>query len=356
MTRNQKTGILHLITGLGFGGAERVVYDLVRLGSRDEFDFHVIGLTNDIDRIEEFRAISIEPVIASLNKNKLTKIFSFLFELKRYIQQHQISIIHAHMFHGGLIAQMLKLIMPSIPIVFTSHSVTLGSNFRNKLFQITKKLRKVDIIFSELMKANFYTQNISIIPNGVEVITVPTVEKNSKFTYISIAGLRPVKNHIHLIDCAAEMRKKGIEDFEIWIVGKGETESLLTTAIAKHHLQNHVILKGFQKEVIAYAAKAHVFVMPSLWEGFPISILEAGLAEIPVLATPVGSIPDMLSEECGYLAEQKNFMSSMVEIKDNYADAILRGKKFRQKVLKQYDINIIIQQHENLYKSLAHIT
>ncbi len=347
---DQKIGVLHVITSLSYGGAERVVFDLIKWGDHNNFKFHLVSLVDKNDRLPDFQAIGIEPILAKLRKTNTLKLFSFLITLKKYIKQNNISVIHAHMFHGGLIAQLLRLILPDITVVFTAHSITFTSKWRDKLFKWSSPLRTVDIRFSKNMKAPFLKKKSVIIPNGVEIKKINELKKNSIFTFISIAGLRPVKNHIHLISCANYLLEEGIKDFEIWIIGKGSTETILKKSIKENNLEGHVILKGFKKNVVELASQAHCFVMPSLWEGFPISILEAGLAELPVLATPVGSIPDMLNNNCGYLSTTSNFAEKMKFIILNYQKAIKRGLNLKNKVIQQFDIKEIVKQHEDLYK------
>jgi len=92
--------------------------------------------------------------------------------------------------------------------------------------------------------------------------------------------------------------------------------------------------------------------MPSLWEGFPISILEAGASALPVLSTPVGSIPSFLTEECGYLSEIEAFPEKMVEIMADYNKAKIKGEELRKKIQENFSIESVVLKHEKLYKSL----
>ncbi len=352
MQFSKKKSVLQIITGLNYGGAEQVVFDIVRFGDKSKYNYYLISLSGEVDRIKDFESVGITPNVFKINKKNPFSFIDAIRNIKAFVKKNDIEIIHAHMFHAGLVSLFIKALIPKIKLAFTSHNVMLGSKFRNLIIRLSKDLRNTDIIFSELMKADFYTKHIEIIPNGIEIENKPKVEKNKIFTYISIAGLRPVKNHIHLVNCASKLIEKGIKDFEIWIVGKGETEQALKLAIQQNKLTKHIILKGFQKDVLTFAGKAHCFVMPSHWEGFPISILEAGLAELPVIATPVGSIPDMLADGCGYLAEPAEFADTMIEVKQNYQAAQTAGKKLRNKVIEQYDINKVVDQHEELYNKI----
>lgn len=349
----RKIGVLHIITGLAFGGAEQVVLDLVRYADRSSFEVHVACLSNEAGRLDQFRAVGVEPIVYGLEKSDPVATLKVVFALVRLIRREHIDLVHAHLFHGGLVAQLVRLFSPSVPLVFTPHNVTFNTPARDALMRRSARLRTTDIVFSESMIDQGFSSRQVVIPNGIAIEPVPEQPKNERFTFISIAGLRRVKNHVFLAECAARLIEKGLRDFEIWIVGEGETEADVRAAIARFGVEKHVKMKGFQRDVFGFAARAHCFVMPSLWEGFPISILEAGLAELPVVATPVGSIPDMLADGCGYVADLPDFAETMFQVATNYEAAKGRGRNLRQKVARDYDIRTVVREHEGLYRRVV---
>ena len=92
--------------------------------------------------------------------------------------------------------------------------------------------------------------------------------------------------------------------------------------------------------------------MPSYWEGMPVVILEAGAARLPIISTPVGSIPDIVSIENGYITELKDFPQTMKMVIENYDDAIIKADNFYQHVENNYSIKEIFKMHLDLYRSV----
>ena len=90
--------------------------------------------------------------------------------------------------------------------------------------------------------------------------------------------------------------------------------------------------------------------MPSLWEAFPIVILEAAATNIPVIATPVGSLPSLLGNQEGYLVDLDQFKEAMIEVLTNYENAQIKSNLLNKKVSLNYDIKKITLLYESLYK------
>jgi glycosyltransferase involved in cell wall biosynthesis len=90
--------------------------------------------------------------------------------------------------------------------------------------------------------------------------------------------------------------------------------------------------------------------MPSLWEGMPISILEAGMAKLPIIATAVGSISEILNSDCGIVTNLNDFESKMKWALINYNSLKKYGENLRKKIIKDYSIDRTLELHESMYK------
>ena len=89
--------------------------------------------------------------------------------------------------------------------------------------------------------------------------------------------------------------------------------------------------------------------MPSLWEGMPITILEAGVSRLPIISTPVGNICHLLKDERGYIAPINEFPDHMQKIMDHYTDAIHRSEKLYSHIENNYSLDSSYKRHIDLY-------
>ncbi len=348
---SNKINLLHLITGLGVGGAERVVLDLAKNADKSKFNIYVVSLSKKIEMLNDFKRENIE--VVSLQKdNSYKDFFQIVLFLNRYIKEHNINIIHAHMTHSMIIAVVIKFMNPKVKIVFTSHNVQFGAKHREVIIYLLKFFRNEDILFSDKQISSIYRKNFKIIPNGVDVTLYQAKKKKlDKFTFLSVGRLEPVKNHLHLLRCAKALKEKNYE-FQILIAGQGKQYEKLEKYIQLNHLNSYVTLLGLHFDIAGLMMKSHAFALPSLWEGLPIVLLEAGASSLPVISTPVGTIPSLLDESNGYLTTEDKFCDTMEHVINYYEEAKLKATALYEKVIHEYSIESVVKKHEALYISL----
>ena len=343
----KKINILQLITGLGVGGAEKVVLELVKNSNNDMFNHHIIGLSKSAALNFKFKEAGIETII--LNKEKSFAGFSDMVSYVNYfVKENKIDIIHAHMTHAMLVAVSVKLFNPHIKIIFTSHSINVGSKFREFMIFLLKPFRNTDIVFSNQQLDYKYKSNSFVIPNGIDTRSYKLKsDKFAKFTFLAIGSLRKPKNHIHLIKSAISL--KNDFDFQILIAGDGPLRHELDKQIELYGLKNCVKLLGLRSDIPELLNKSHCFVMPSLWEGMPIAILEAGASGLPVISTSVGTISSILNNENSFLTDLDNFEIEMKNVLLNYDNALSKAKILEKTIMENYDIQTLSKRHEEIY-------
>ena len=299
----KKINVLQLITGLGIGGAEKVVYDISINIDKDKFNNYVVSLSKQNDMLKEFTD--------SGNKKKsLVDLFCMFIRLVKFVYEKDIDVIHAHMSHSIIVATLLKITKPKIKIITTSHSLKMESLCREIFLYIFKFLRFKDIIFSKRMVRFFYIKDYEILPNGIDISRYSiNKKKNNRFTFISIGRLEEVKNHKDIIRIAHEMKDRF--DFELQIVD----------------LNDNVKLLGFRKDIPLLLNQAHCFLLPSLWEGMPIVLLEAAASCLPIISTPVGGIKDFLDDTNATLSSIADFKQEMIKMINNYDAYLAKANK-----------------------------
>jgi len=346
----KKTNVLFLTTGLGLGGAERVVLDICKNIDRSKFGVSVMGISSQQELLEDFYNNKIISIVLNYKKN-IRSFIGSIISVSRHLDNHEIKIIHAHMFHTLIIASLLKLFKPSLKIIFTPHNSFTSMTVRRLILWILKPFRNIDTIFSESAIKFFYKKEHSIIPNGIEVNNYKVSSKsksNFPFTFIMIGRLEFMKNHKFIINIANQLKDY---DFRIQIVGSGLMESLLRKQVSDLNLDKKIEFLGSRKDVPSLLNNSDCLILPSLWEAFPIVLLEAGACSIPVITTPVGSVPSLVDSSNGYVVNLENFKDAMIEVMCDYEKAILKSKKLFTKVNSSYHIKDIVKQYERLYQS-----
>ncbi|HIQ07845.1 MAG TPA: glycosyltransferase [Thiotrichaceae bacterium] len=344
--------IFHLTTAFVVGGAEKVILDL-STHSHSDFHVQVIALSHNDDMLSTFIEQGIKAHKLDMKKS-ISSFFQIFKRLDKVVAEDAIDIIHVHLFHPLPLALLLKLKHPRLKIFFTSHSTDIGGKHRELLTWISKRLRYKDIIFSQDMMSSIYRKDTVIINNGVDVAAFNTfVEKNSRFTFISVGTIRPEKNQLHLVDCAYQLKKKGY-DFDINIVGGGvENDELIQKiqqAIIEKGVSDCVHMLGVRKEIPQLLKQSHCLVLPSLFEGMPLVLLEAGAAKLPIIATPVGSIPKLLEPTMGFVSQLDQFCEQMEKVLNNYTNAETKATLFLAKVEASFSIHSVVRSHELLYR------
>lgn len=349
-----KIKLMHLMATLGMGGAEKVVLDLSRLTNRATFEVTVVSLTDRQELLPSFLDNNINVEILH-TKRTINSVWHSLNQLIKLVERYKIDILHAHLTHANILATLLKLRFPKLKLVFTPHSTNLGSKLRETFVRVTKKIRDGDILFSESMKKNIYRQDVAIIPNGIDSAQFRlNCTKFAPFTFICIGRLESVKNQIALIDPILQLKKRGYQ-FQVLLIGEGVERTAIEKAIQEHELQDCVRLLGLRRDIPKLCNQAHCLLIPSLWEGLPIALLEGGASGLPIISVNVGSIPILLNKKTGYLIDNLDLMSTtMAAVMDNYEAAKTKSNRLRTKIQQEYDIQSIVEKHEQLYQSLIY--
>ena len=349
-----KFNVLHVITDLGLGGAQKVVLDLCTQRDKSQTNVIVVSLRalEDTIMFSEFEKNKIKVIVLDLKKS-LVSFFSTARQLMQIVKENKIQILHAHMIHSCFISTVVKLVLPQVKVVFTSHSFNLESRFRSLFVFLTKGLRSADIIFSKKMHSSFYKNEVAIIPNGISMNSYQIkTPKFDCFTFLCIGRLITVKNQLALISPVKNLIGKGFS-FKVLLVGDGKDGPIIKAAIKNNNLEDVIILLGRRTDVPLLCNKAHCLVLPSLWEGFPIALLEAGASGLPVITTNVGSIDTLVDEKTGYLlSDISQLQQTMKDVIVNYELAKRKGKAFQQVVKTNFSISTVVKQHENLYNKL----
>ncbi|OUR85153.1 hypothetical protein A9Q75_00180 [Colwellia psychrerythraea] len=354
--------VVHLIPSLEVGGMERLVSDLAigrTTGKTSILCLNTLGALGE--QIEN--DISIE--VLSIPKNLLIATFLVYKRLKKL----KPDVIHCHNlqahFFGGICAKLL----PKTQVVLTKHGQhipTSGLTTRINYFTLQKsRIIGVSADITQIMQ-QWIAKNkspIEYIANGVSLTAfkeqIPkelAKEKlgisQSTFCVGIVARLSEPKDHLLLIDAIAALSKT-FPDIKLIIVGGGPLQNKIENYIKANHLEKVVTMLGERKDIANILNALDVFALTSSSEGIPMTILEAMAANLPVVATNVGGIPQVvINNETGILVENKDKAGLITAIEsfiENPKKLTEFGEQGRSLLESNYSINQAIEKYERIY-------
>lgn len=360
---SRRIKIVYVLPSLDAGGAERFIVDLIKNLDRDIFLPVVILFHHGGFFVPEMEALGVR--LKVLKKRYLFDPGNF-WRLVRAIRREKPDIVHTELggdFYGRLAAAFLGI----KNIISTEQNVQVGESLlHNILKRLTSPLARVVVAISEAVKNDaikrygLSPKKVSVVYNGIDVdkfiFRGPQEREARPIVFGSIARLTKQKNFSLLFKAISEMKEK--DNCRFLIVGEGELRPQLQREIDSLGLGEIVSLLGLKKDIPYFLAGLDYFVLPSLWEGLGVVILEAGAMGLPVLASRTDGIKEVIEDEkTGLLFENNNWkdlrnkLDYLASHKGQEEVAVL-GRNLRQKVIKDFSIKNIGEKYEKIYLSL----
>jgi len=224
---------------------------------------------------------------------------------------------------------------------------------------IYKNGRCVPVAISDYIKHSIlkeygcFPNDIPIIFNGIDIRAFPfkAQPKKQEITFCCVARMNKQKNHKILINAFA-LAVQNIPNLKLLLIGDGELKDDIESQIKECGIEQNVQLIGVTKNVHEYLRQSDAFVLSSNFEGLPISILEAMATGLPIIATAVGGIPNIVSNlENGILIQKGDINALVGAIIKIATDEKLRLRMAEASVnkAKLYDICNMVNEYKELY-------
>jgi glycosyltransferase involved in cell wall biosynthesis len=295
--------ILQIIDSLEAGGAERMALNFANaLSEKVSMSALVASRLEGVLKNELAEKVSY----LFLNKKSTLDLKSVL-RLRSFVQKNKISIVHAH-GTSFFLAFFLKLIYPKIKIIWHEHygarvhqsrldnlTLLFSSFFFSSVFVVNHQLEA-------WVKKNLFLKKVYYIPNFA---TSEQVHENTTFlrgTYekriVCLANLKDPKNHIAVLTAFKKIKLKEL-GWSLHLIGKDYNDNysiLLKDFIRENNLENSIFIYGSKNDVQHILAQATIGILASTAEGFPVTLLEYGLARLPVVCTNVGFCSEIIKD------------------------------------------------------------
>jgi len=321
----KKKKVLILITKSNFGGAQRYVYDIAR-HLKDTFDISVAcggdGLLTKKLSAEGIRVIPIPFLDRDVNPIKDILVF---FKLYSLIRKERPDILHLNSSKIGGLGALAGYIAKVPRTLFTAHGWAWNEDRGLLSKALVRAVYALTFVFSDSVIAVSeairnqglslpFSKKMLVIHHGIDMTdvierslarnTLPEKARAKSIVFGSVAELHPIKGLSYAIRAFAELTDIDAS-YVIW--GEGEKRTELVSLIHELRLDEKVFLVGNKEDAASFMKAFDCLIVPSLSEALGYVILEAGNASIPVIATSVGGIPEIITDmKSGILVHPQN--------------------------------------------------
>ena len=328
-----KFKILYVFAALPVGGAEQVLVTELKGLNRDLFVplVCVISEKGPVGEMIEQMGIPVIP----LHRMKKTQFdYGIIREIKKIILREKIVLVHTHLYDGGKYGRIAARMARVPGIVHTAHNIYVKrrtkyhlinrilSSFTDRIIAVSKAVKESLVRYDRINR-----KKIQVIYNGIDLSKFdgPSTKhevraelgiKPDEYVIGVIARLEEQKGHRYLLE-ALSIIPEHLASLKILIVGDGQLRSVLETETKRRALSSNVFFLGTRKPIAPILRALDLFLLPSLWEGFSMAILEAMAAGVPVIATSVGGAGEVItSGQDGLLIPPGDAQSLAEAIKD----------------------------------------
>ncbi len=364
--------ILHIITDSNIGGAGIYVLNLLPQFDPKLYDVKIACPNGYL--AERIDAAGLKRI--NISKKDISFSGSLTLELLKVIRQVKPDIVHTHASLSGRIAAKLL----GVRVVYTKHGLEKmpsmseqislpQGGFKKAINRLSSRLLSDGVIaisksvFEDLVQSGVHPSRITCVYHGLDLTQFQArdslkdkIENKSETVWIgALARLHPVKGLDVLID-AAKMVISSYPQARFLIGGAGPMERTLKAKIETHRLENYIKMLGFIENVPQFLSRLNIFVLPSFSEGLGLSVLEAMAQSLPVVATKVGGLPEIVQDEkTGFLVEPGKaqlLAQTIVRLVIDPKLAMQMGATGRQRVEQLFDAKTMARKTVAVYEKL----
>ena len=314
-------------------------------------------------------SVEAKPTVAS---NVKILILKRVYHLVTFCLKNKIDIVYSHLEPSNFISVLAQFFIRSRVLICRHHvdEPRMYPYGKDLSYKLTYKFCKEVIVVSKKAKDYMiHNENVPIykihqinlaydfsLYGSFDAVTSENIRKKYKtpLLLLTVCRLTEYKRPDYSIELVKELIDLGLQP-KLIILGKGELSQELEKLIVKLNLQNNVFMPGYVNNVLDYMAAADLLIHPSLIESSCISLKEAALVNLPIVACKgIGDFDEVIiNEENGFSVDANNFIEETVEIilkyGSNHDDLKRMGRNIEKRVRKMFDIKTIAPYYENTF-------
>lgn len=360
--------ILHLITRLPIGGAERLLVDVVRRLDPMRYESAVCCIQARGELAAELERAGV-PVFCLDRMQSKRFDWRAVADLARLLRRERISLVHSHLYHANLYGRLAAFVA-GVPAVATVHNVyTRRKLHRRLLNKLLSRITARVIAVSEDVRDDLVEYDgidpgrIVTIHNGIDLtrIETPITRQEARarlgipddaLAIGCVGRLEEQKGHRYLLDACAVLK----EEFplKMILVGDGRLRKELEDHASALGVAPWTSFLGARHDVADILKALDIFAMPSLWEGLSVAMLEAMAAGLPIVISDVGGVSKALGNgEYGLKVPPGDAAALATAIRLLCQQPERRralGLSARQRVRAEFDVEVMIARLTTVYE------
>ncbi|MDP8219679.1 MAG: glycosyltransferase [Candidatus Theseobacter exili] len=366
----KKIKLIHIISDLDMGGAEKLLSDFIEVLDRKRFEIKVIYFRGTAPLLEGIKSFGVP--VTHLKIKKALSPLCFM-KLYRILRQERPDIVHTHLILGdfyGITAAKLSGVPVICSTKHNTHYFKFHGNIFSKIDSILMNMCDKIIAVSNAVR-DFYVENEKIPVSKFEVVRNGVfVEKYNDITVRPLHGVSLLEETPICLCVANFTRQKGHETLlQAWkeieslsgnpvllLAGSGPEEKRLISIVHELNISKSVRFIGTRRDVPELMKKSILVILPSHWEGLGIVLMEAMSSGRAVVATEVGGIPEIVDDgQTGLLVPPNDFAALSVALRALISNEKLRNKMGaagKNKALSNFGIKMMVDKIESLYASM----
>lgn len=330
--------ILYVITGLGLGGAERVVINLAEQMYQQGHQVKIAYLTG---------AVKIKPQLSEieviyLGLESFASLLPASLKYRKLVKEYQPDVVHSHMVHANIFTRLNRFFLSIAKLICTAHNSNEGGKVRMLAYKYTNFLSDYNTNVSQeatnaFIKSKAFTdKNIHTVYNGIDLekfkknINLNNVFDFHDVNFISVGRFNDQKDYPNLIYAVFQVKQQTTQAVKFYIAGDGELRPQLEQLIKELNLQNDIILLGARSDILELLNEADFFILSSKYEGLPTVVIEAMATQCFVIATDCGGSAEIMGDT-GFLVEP--------QCSEKLAQAILKAIKLPKEYVQENNQN-----------------
>lgn len=351
-------------------GTEIATYHIATHLAKIGHEVHVITRLDEGLSKESFEESFYIHRVRVINR-RILESASFFINTFLILKKVKPDLVHAQSILMVLYALLIKILLRKPFVVYgRGTDIYLASGFDRLLYKLTLPRADAVIALTNDMKGAIQRlchRDVFVIPNGVDIDRFSRLSREKARIRLNIVAnekillfvgwLRPVKGVRYLIESMSIIKQR-YRNIRLLIVGDGKDRQNLEELAKKLNLARCISFTGqVPNETVAeYMAASDLFILPSLSEGFPVTASEAMASGLPIVATRVRGMPDIVREdENGFLVESKNPEQIAERVLLLLGDDGLRERisKSNREQAKQYSWQSVARSLEGIYSEVT---